>query len=77
MKKLLLSLGLLLACAGAFAQGISSAKDLQEFIEACNAGESLSAWSRGDSVVVLTADIDLSKMKKMPQVTSFSGKFDG
>ena len=77
MKKLLLSLGLLLACAGAFAQGISTAKDLQEFIEACNAGEGLSPWCRGDSVVVLTADIDLSKMKKLPQVTSFSGKFDG
>ena len=73
MKKIILTLGLLLACAYAFAQGISSAKDLQDFIEACNSGASLLPWSNADSVVVLTADIDLSKAKKMPQVVSFSG----
>ena len=77
MKKIILTLGLLFACAYAFAQGIGSAKDLQDFIEACNSGASILPWCKGDSVVVLTADIDLSKAKKMPQVTSFSGTFDG
>ncbi|MBR6001290.1 MAG: calcineurin-like phosphoesterase C-terminal domain-containing protein [Bacteroidales bacterium] len=77
MKKTILTLGLILACAYAWAQGIGSAKDLQEFIDACNSGASLLPWSNADSVVVLTADIDLSKAKKMPQVVSFSGKFDG
>ena len=77
MKKTILTFGLILACAYAWAQGIGSAKDLQEFIDACNSGASLLPWSNADSVVVLTADIDLSKAKKMPQVVSFSGKFDG
>ncbi|MBR6346689.1 MAG: calcineurin-like phosphoesterase C-terminal domain-containing protein [Bacteroidales bacterium] len=78
MKKVLtVILGLLLACAYAWAQGIGSAKDLQAFIEACNKGEDLLQWCNADSVVVLTADIDLSKTKKLPQVTSFSGRFDG
>ena len=63
MKKTILTLGLILACAYAWAQGIGSAKDLQEFIDACNSGASLLPWSNADSVVVLTADIDLSKAK--------------
>jgi hypothetical protein len=77
MKKLTLILGLLLACAHAFAGGIGSAADLQAFIAACNNGESLLPWSDADSTVVLTADIDLAKAKKMPQVVSFAGRFDG
>lgn len=77
MKRLTLIIALLFACACAWAQGIGSAKDLQDFIEACNSGGSLEAWCNADSVIVLTADIDLSKAKKMPQVISFSGRFDG
>lgn len=77
MKKVISILCLLLAYTGAWAQGIGSAKDLQEFIAAYNNGESLSPWSEGDSVVVLTSDIDLGKVKKLEQVTSFSGRFDG
>lgn len=77
MKKLVLILASLLACVYALAQGIGSAKDLQDFIAACNEGESLSPWSQGDTLIVLTADIDLGKVKKLPQVESFSGRFDG
>ena len=77
MKKLVLILAAFLACVYAFAQGIGSAKDLQDFIAACNEGESLSPWSQGDTLIVLTADIDLGKVKKLPQVESFSGRFDG
>ena len=77
MKKLVLILAALLACAYAFAQGIGSAKDLQEFIEAFNAGESVMQWCNADTVIVLTADIDLSKAKKFPQVKSFNKTFDG
>ncbi len=77
MKKVTVIVSLLLACACAWAQGIGSAKDLQEFIAAYNNGESLSQWSEGDSIVVLTADIDLGKVKKLEQITSFSGRFDG
>lgn len=77
MKRISLVICILLACAGVRAQGIGSAKDLQAFIEACNNGESLLPWSDADSIVVLTADIDLAKAKKLPQVISFTGAFDG
>ena len=77
MKKLLIILAALLAWVYASAQGIGSAKDLQDFIAACNNGESLSDWSEGDTLVVLTADIDLAKVKKLPQIEAFSGRFDG
>ncbi len=77
MKKISLVLGLLAIWAAALAQGIGSAKDLQDFIEAYNKGESVLQWSDADSVVVLTSDIDLSKTKKLPQVASFAGHFDG
>ena len=60
-----------------FAGGIENAKDLQAFIEACNAGADLSQWYGADSTVVLTADINLAKAKKLPQVVSFGGRFDG
>jgi len=77
MKKALILIGVLVACVSAYAQGISSAKDLQDFIEACNKNESLLPWADADSTVFLAADIDLSKAKKLPQVISFAGKFDG
>lgn len=67
----------LLSPLSALAGGIGSAKDLQDFIAAYNNGESLSPWSEGDSIVVLTADIDLGKVKKMAQIENFSGRFDG
>ena len=78
MKKLFITISFLIACALAYAQGgIGDAKALVAFIEAANKGESLLEWCNADSVVVLTADIDLSKTKKMPQVLSFAGTFDG
>ena len=77
MKKTVSILILLASCLLAHAGGIGSAKDLQAFIEACNKGQDIVAWCNADSVVVLTADIDLSKTRKMPQVASFSGQFDG
>lgn len=77
MKKLLISFGFLLACVCAWAQGIGSYSDLQAFIEACNKGESIIQWCNSDTVVVLTADIDMAKAKKFVPVKSFSGHFDG
>ncbi len=77
MKRFILISGLLLSCALAWAGGIGTAKDLEAFIAACNEGKDLTAWCNADTVVVLTADIDLSKVKKLSQVQSFSGKFDG
>ena len=78
MKKIILTASLLLVCAAlAWAQGIGSAGDLKAFIEAANSGASLDAWRGPDSTIVLTADIDLSKQKKLPQVVSFSDRFNG
>ena len=45
--------------------------------EKLRAGADISPWYNADSVVVITADIDLAKAKKLPQVTSFGGRFDG
>ena len=77
MKRFCIIFGLAFACLRALAGGIGSAADLQAFIDACNKGESLLAWSDADSTVVLTADIDLAKAKKLKQVDLFKGRFDG
>ena len=77
MRKFAYILLLTLTCALLRAQGIGNAADLKAFIYAANAGTSLLPWCNADSVVVLTADIDLSKAKKLPQVKSFSARFDG
>lgn len=77
MKKTVISILLLSLCVLLRAGGIGSAKDLQAFIEACNKGEDILAWCDADTTVVLTADIDLSKTRKLPQVVSFDGRFDG
>lgn len=77
MRKFAYILLLTLTCAILRAQGIGNAADLKAFIDAANAGTSLLPWCNADSVVVLTADIDLSKAKKFPQVKSFSARFDG
>ena len=77
MKRLIILWACLLACVCAWAGGIGNAKDFEAFIKACNDGESLSPFSEGDTLVVLTADIDLSKVKKLAQVEAFAGHFDG
>ncbi|MBO4340441.1 MAG: calcineurin-like phosphoesterase C-terminal domain-containing protein [Bacteroidales bacterium] len=77
MKRALLIIGILFSCAGAWARGIGSAKDLKAYIETSNKGGDVSAWCNADGVVVLTADIDLSKVKKLPQIEVFGGHFDG
>ncbi|MBR3076167.1 MAG: calcineurin-like phosphoesterase C-terminal domain-containing protein [Bacteroidales bacterium] len=77
MKRILIVIFLLASCLVLRAGGIGSAKDLQAFIEACNSGADIMPWCDADSTVVLTADIDLAKLRKMPQVAAFSGRFDG
>ena len=77
MKRITLIVGLLFAFVAAYAQGIGSAKDLQEFITAYNNGESVLQWCDADSTICLTADIDLAKAKNLPQINNFAGKFDG
>lgn len=62
---------------GALAGSIGSAKDFAAFVKACNEGGNIYNWAGADSVVVLSADIDLAKEKKLPQIAAFAGKFDG
>jgi len=76
MKKAFLSILFILATVIALAQGISTSRDFADFAKAVNNGEDISKWMK-DSVVVLTADIDMSKEKKFARVEVFSGKFDG
>ena len=77
MKRILICIMLLASCLILRAGGIGNAKELQAFIEACNSGADIMPWCDADSTVVLTADIDLSKTRKLPQVASFGGRFDG
>ena len=77
MKRIILIFAALCAYAFAYAQGIGTAKDLQAFINAYNNGESILQWCDADTTVYLSADIDMAKVKKLPQINSFSGRFDG
>ena len=77
MKKVLISILLLASCAVLSAQGISTAKDFTAFAEACNKGADLTQWCGPDSTVVLTADLDFSKIRKPVRVDNFTGRFDG
>lgn len=77
MKRIILIVVALCACTVAYAQGIGTAKDLQAFIEAYNNAQSIIQWCDADTTVCLTADIDMAKVKNLPQINSFSGRFDG
>ncbi len=77
MKRFTIISLLLSLTFAAGAQGIGSVKEFQEFIADCNGGSDLSRWVNADSVIVLTADLDLSKVKKLDAIASFGGRFDG
>lgn len=59
------------------AAGIASAADYVEFVRACNAGTSLSRWCGHDTTVVILADLDFAKVKKVPAINAFNGVLDG
>ena len=77
MKKIVFSFLLLLLSVVAGAEGIGNYKDLLEFASAINSGQSIDKWKSGDGTVCLTADIDMSKVKKFDGIKSFGGVFDG
>lgn len=77
MKKIVFSFLLLLLSVVAGAEGIGNYKDLLEFASASNSGQSIDKWKSGDGIVCLTADIDMSKVKKFDGIKSFGGVFDG
>lgn len=77
MKKTFISILLLLSAAILRAGDINTAKDLEAFIKAYNAGGDLSAWMSSDSTFRFGADIDLSKTKKLPQIEAFASVLDG
>lgn len=77
MKRTVLILAAFLTTIAANAEGIATAKDFIEFAAACNDGAGVDKWMRADSVICLTADIDFSKEKKVPQIISFGGHFSG
>lgn len=77
MKKIFLLISLFFPLY-ASAEGIGSAQDLIRYISALNNGAPTTGWESRGGVVRLTADIDLSKEKRMPSVeVPFEGKFDG
>ena len=77
MKRLVSIFLLLLLAVVAYAEGIGTYKDLLEFASACNSGQSIEKWRSEDGSICLTADIDMSKVKKFNGVQSFGGVFDG
>ena len=77
MKKTISIILLLLWAVGAYAEGIGTYKELLEFAAASNSGQSIDKWKDADGVICLTADIDMSKVKKFEGVKSFGGVFDG
>lgn len=77
MKRIISAALLLCLSLSLMAQGIGSGKQFVEFIKAYNAGADVSAYWNADSVFVFTADIDLTKEKKVPQIVTFGGKLDG
>lgn len=77
MKKTISIILLLLWAVAAYAEGIGTYKDLLEFAAASNSGQNIDKWKDADGVICLTADIDMSKVKKFDGVKSFGGVFDG
>ena len=77
MKRTFALILLLLSVTALKAGDIGSAKDLEAFIKAYNECGDLSPWMSADSTFRFSADIDLSKVKKLPQIKAFAGVLDG
>lgn len=77
MKRLALLMTMLLGCYASMAEGISSAHDLAAYVAAVNEGEDTTRWMDKQGVVYLTNDIDMAKVKNLPQIESYDGTFDG
>ena len=76
-KRLTLTLALLLSVVAVYAGGIKDANDLVAFVMAINKGTDYSQFRNEQGHICLEADIDMSKVKKLPAVKSFGGTFDG
>ena len=76
IKRLSLTLVLLLSVIAVYA-GIKDANELVAFANAINKGEDISSFRNEKGEVYLEADIDMAKVKKFAQITSFGGVFDG
>ena len=77
MRKFILSVLLIFPAVLLWSGDINSAKDLEAFIKAYNACSDVSAWMSADSTFCIGADLDLSKVKKLPQLNAFAGVLDG
>ena len=77
LRRLTLTLALLLSVVAVYAGGIKNAKELLAFVTAINKGEDYSAFKNEKGEVCLEADIDMAKVKKLPIIQSFGGTFDG
>ncbi len=77
IKRLSLSLILLLSVVAVYAGGIKNAQELMAFVTAINTGNDYSAYKNDKGEVCLEADIDMAKAKKMVAIKSFGGVFNG
>ena len=77
LKRLSLTLVLLLSVLSVYAGGIKNAEQLVAFVTAINKGEDISAYRNDNGEICLEADIDMAKVKKLPPIKKFGGTFDG
>ena len=73
MKKITLTLLILVFAVQAFAEGIHNAAELVEFANAVNSGQSMTEWRNADGEICLEADIDMSKAKKFKAKVTIEG----
>ena len=77
LKRLSLTLLLLLSVVSVYAGGIKDAEQLVAFVTAINKGEDTSAFRNDNGEVCLEADIDMAKVKKIASIKKFGGTFNG
>ena len=77
LRRMVLTIVLLLSVVAVYASGIKDAKELVAFVTAINSGSDISDFRNEQGVICLEADIDMAKVKKLPSIKSFGGIFDG
>lgn len=77
LKRLSLTLILLLSVVAVYAGGIKDATQLVAFVNAINSGADISEYRNDQGAICLEADIDMAKVKKIASIKSFGGTFDG
>ena len=77
LKRVLMTLALLLSVIAVYAEGIKNATELVVFASMLNKGEDISSFKNEKGEICLKADIDMAKVKKFASIKTFGGVLDG